>query len=63
MKAKLQSILKTDVNPLFFALSCAILICISFTARAWAEDLQNTVSVPMEKMMMTAQGQILLKVE
>ena len=58
MKAKLQNALKTDVNPFFFALSCAILICISFTARAWAEDLQNTVSVPMEKMMMTAQGQL-----
>jgi hypothetical protein len=63
MKAKLQNALKTDVNPFFFALSCALLICISFSARALADDLQNTVSVPMEKMMMTADGQILLKAE
>lgn len=63
MKTKLQNALKTDVNPFFFALSCALLICISFTARALAEDVQNTVSVPMEKMMMTPEGQLVWNAE
>ena len=59
MKAKLQNALKTDVNPFFFALSCAILIFISFTARALAEDVQNSVSGPTENLMMTTEGQLL----
>ena len=63
MKTKLQTVLRTDVNPFFFALSCALLICISFTAKALADDMQNTVSVPMEHMMMTAQGQLVWNAE
>jgi hypothetical protein len=63
MKAKLQNVLKNDVNPFFFALSCALLVCISFTAKALADDVRNAVSVSTENMMMTAEGQILSQVE
>jgi hypothetical protein len=63
MKAKLQNVLRNDVNPFFFALSCALLVCISFTAKVLADDVQNTVSVPTENMMMTAEGQLVWDVE
>jgi hypothetical protein len=63
MKAKLQNALKTDVNPFFFALSCATLICISFTARAWAEDLQNSVGGATDNLMMTAAGELVWHAE
>jgi hypothetical protein len=63
MKAKLQNVLKITVNPFFFALSCAMLICISFTAKALADDVQNMVRVPMENMMMTADGQLVWRAE
>jgi hypothetical protein len=63
MKAKLQNVLRNDVSPFFFALSCAMLICISFTAKALADDVQNALSVPMENMMMTAEGQIVWNAE
>jgi hypothetical protein len=63
MKAKLQNVLRNNVSPFFFALSCALLVCISFTAKALADDMQNAVNVPTENMMMTAEGQILSQVE
>jgi hypothetical protein len=63
MKAKLQNALRITVNPFFFALSCALLICISFTAKALADDVQNAVSVPTENMMMTPDGQLVWKAE
>jgi len=63
MKTKLQSVLRTDVNPLFFALSCAMLICVSFTAKVLADDVQNALSVPSENMMMTADGQLVWNAE
>ena len=59
MKTKLQNFLGIHVNPFFFALSCALLLCISFTAKALADDVRNAVSGPTEDMMMTADGQIL----
>jgi hypothetical protein len=63
MKAKLQNVLRNDVSPFFFALSCALLVCISFTAKALADDVQNAMSGPTENMMMTAEGQIQWKAE
>jgi hypothetical protein len=63
MKAKLQNVLRNDVNPFFFALSCALLVCISFTAKALADDVQKAVSVSTENMMMTAEGQVLSQAE
>ena len=63
MKTKLQGVLRTDVNPLFFALSCAMLICISFTAKVLADDVQSALSVSTENMMMTADGQLAWNVE
>ena len=59
MKTKLQNVLRINVNPFFFALSCAVLVCISFTAKALADDVRNAVSVPTEDMMMTVEGQVL----
>ena len=59
MKTKLQNILRNNVSPFFFALSCALLVCVSFTAKALADDVRNAVSVPTEDMMMTAEGQVL----
>jgi hypothetical protein len=59
MKAKLQNVLRNDVSPFFFAVSCALLVCISFTAKALADDVRNAVSAPTENMMMTAEGQVL----
>jgi hypothetical protein len=58
MKAKLQNVLRNDVSPFFFALSCALLVCISFTAKSLADEVQNAISGPTENMMMTAEGQL-----
>jgi len=59
MKAKLQNVLRNDVSPFFFALSCVMLLIISFTAKVLADDVRNAVSAPTESMMMTAEGQVL----
>jgi hypothetical protein len=63
MKMKLQSVLRNDVSPFFFALSCALLVCISFTAKVLADDVRNAVSGPTEDMMMTAEGQLVWNAE
>ena len=63
MKTKLQNALRTTVDPFFFALSCAMLISISFTAKGLADDVRKAVGGPTEEMMMTAEGQILWNAE
>jgi hypothetical protein len=63
MKTKLQNVLRITVNPFFFALSCAMLICISLAAKALTDDVQSALNVPAENMMMTADGQIVSNAE
>jgi hypothetical protein len=58
MKTTLQNALKSNVNPVLFALSCAMLIYISFTAKALANDVAGATSGPAENMMMTTEGQV-----
>jgi hypothetical protein len=63
MKAKLQTALKSNVDPLFFALSCALLICTSFTAKVLADDVLGEVTAVTDNMMMTADGQFVTMAE
>jgi hypothetical protein len=63
MKAKLQRALKSNVDPFFFALSCAMLICVSFTAKVLADDVLVEVSGVTDNMMMTADGQLVAMAE
>lgn len=59
MKTKLQTALKSNVDPFFFALSCAMLLCVSFTAKLLADDVLVEVSGATDNMMMTADGQLM----
>lgn len=63
MKAKLQNALKSNVDPFFFALSCAMLICISFTAKALADDVSGEIAGATENMVMTPAGEFMWSVE
>ena len=58
MKAKLKSALKSTVDPFFFALSCALLIYLSFTAKALADNALTDMGSATYSMMMTADGQV-----
>jgi hypothetical protein len=57
MKAKLQTALKSNVDPFFFALSCAMLICISFTAKVLADDVSGAMAGATENMLMSPAGE------
>jgi hypothetical protein len=60
MKTKLKTALKSNVDSFFFALSCVMLLSISFTAKCLADDVLGAVSGPAETvMMMTADGQLI----
>jgi len=63
MKTKLQTVLRSNVDPFFFALSCALLLCISFTAKALADDIGGAMSGPPDMMMMTPDGDVVWNVE
>jgi hypothetical protein len=63
MKTKLQSALKSNVDPFFFALSCAMLICISFTAKVLADDVLGAMSGAAEISMMTPAGELVWAVD
>jgi hypothetical protein len=58
MKAKLQSVLKSNVDPFFFALACVILVSISMTAKVLADDVFVSVGAAHDNMMITADGQL-----
>jgi hypothetical protein len=58
MKAKLQIALRSNVDPFFFALSCVMLLCISFTAKVLADDVLGEVRSATDNVMMTAAGQV-----
>lgn len=59
MKAKLKTALKTNVDPFFFALACVVLISISMTAKALADDVFDAVGGTADTMMITTDGQII----
>ena len=64
MKAKLKTALKSNVDPLFFALACAALFSVSMSARALTEDVLSAVNdSPGTVMMMTKDGQLVWRVE
>ena len=63
MKAKLQTTLKSNVDPFFFALSCAMLLSISFTAKVLADDVLGAMSGAGDSAMLTADGQLMWSAE
>lgn len=63
MKTKLKTALKSNVDPFFFALSCVILLSVSFTAKCLADDVLGAVSDATDNMMMTAEGQLVWNVD
>lgn len=63
MKAKLQTALKSNVDPFFFVFSCAMLIGISFTAKVLADDVSGAVSVATENMLMSPAGELMWSAE
>jgi hypothetical protein len=64
MKAKLKTALKSNVDPLFFALACAALFSVSMSARALTDDVFSAVTdSPGTVMMMTKNGELVWRVE
>jgi hypothetical protein len=64
MKAKLKTALKSNVDPLFFALTCAVLFSVSMAVTALAEDVLSAADdTPGTVLMMTKDGQIVLRVD
>jgi hypothetical protein len=59
MKVKLKTALKSNVDPLFFALAGAALFSVSITATTLAENLLSAAGGPPDiVMMMTTDGQV-----
>ena len=64
MKAKLKTALKSNVDPLFFALACVTLFSVSMSARALSDDgLAAVNDSPDTVMMLTKDGQLVWRVE
>jgi len=64
MKAKLETALKSNVDPLYFALTCAVLFSVSMTATALAQDVLSAIDDPPGTvMMMTTDGQLVWHAE
>ena len=63
MKTVLKNAFKTNVDPLFFALSCAILVFVSLTAKSLANDVLVSVGGAADNMMMTKEGLVVAKAE
>jgi len=63
MKTKLKTALKSNVDPFFFALTCAMLICLSLTAKALAHDALTDMGSGTYSMSMTADGQVTITPE
>ena len=64
MKAKIKTALKSNVDPLLFALACAVLLSVSMTAKALAEDVLSAFDGPPSTvMMMTTDGQVVWHAE
>jgi hypothetical protein len=63
MKAKLQTALRANVDPFFFALVCAILVSISMTAKVLADDVFVAVGGATDDLMITADGQLVWQAE
>jgi hypothetical protein len=63
MKTKLRTALKSNVDPFFFALSCVMLLCVSFTAKCLADSVLVEVSGATDGMIMTAEGQLVVMAE
>jgi hypothetical protein len=64
MKAKLKTALKSNVDPLFFALTCTVLFSVSMTASTLAHDVLSAIDDPPDTvMMMTTDGQIVWHAE
>ena len=63
MKAKLQIALNSNVDSFFFALCCAMLVSISFTAKVLADDVLGAMNGAGEATVMMADGQVMLSAE
>jgi hypothetical protein len=64
MKAKLKAALKSNLDPLFFAIAGAALFSVSMTATALAQDLLLAIGGPPGTvMMMTTDGQLIWHAE
>jgi hypothetical protein len=63
VKTKLKTALKSKVDPFFFALSCAMLIFVSFTAKVLTDDVLGAMNGPAEATFMTAAGVLVWNVE
>ena len=64
MKAKLKTVLKSNLDPLFFAVAGAALFSVTMTATALAQDLLSAIGGPPgAEMMMTTEGQLVWHAE
>jgi len=39
MKTKLRAALTSDLHPVFFGMTCLLLVCVMFSAKMMADDL------------------------
>ena len=64
MKAKLKMALKSNVDPVYFALTYAVLFSVSMTATVLAQDILSAIDdLPGTEMMMTTEGQLVWHAE
>ena len=64
MKAKLKTALKSNIDPLYLVLACAVLFSVSMAVTALAEDVLSAVDdTPGTVMTMTKDGQIVWRLE
>jgi hypothetical protein len=60
MKAKLKTVLNSNVDPFFFVLACVVLFSVSMTAKSLADDVFSAVGNPAGTAMgITADGQVM----
>lgn len=59
MKTKLRMALRSNVDPFFFAFACIMLICVSLTAKALADDVLTLVNDSTDDPLLTADGHLL----
>lgn len=64
MKAKLNTALKSNVDPFFFVLACAMLLSLCATAKALADDVLEAVTDPPGALIaLTTDGELTLFAE
>lgn len=64
MKAKLTAALKSNVDPIFFTLVCAMLFSLTVTVKTLADDVFEAIAhTPGATIMLTTDGQLTMRAD